>query len=148
MTARWEAGEGVRRGVQAAVSSCRLLSAPSSAGCVAPVSSAPQYGIIQYLQPGIITGLQSARAVSLRMLALLITCHMFGFGPTLVFKGRRRRGAGDGRKQSAQPRCVIKDKIQASGAENALCAKAAAVQKEGFHNLDAAGAHEQPGSIS
>lgn len=130
--------------MQAAVSSCRLLSAPSSAGCVAPVSSAAQYGIIQYLQPGIITGLQSARAVSPRTLALLITCHMFGFGPTLIFKG-----GGGGRKQSVQPAGVIKDKIQASGAENALCESSSrAVQKEGFLNLDVARAHEQHGSIS
>lgn len=132
--------------MQAAVSSCRLLSAPPSAGCVAPVSSAAQYGIIQYLQPGIITGLQSARAVSLRTLALLITCHMFGFGPTLIFKGGDGEG---GRKQSAQPASVIKDKIRASGAENALCESSSrAVQKEGFLNLDVARAHEQHASIS
>lgn len=72
--------------MHAAVSSCRLLSAPSSAGCVALVSSAAQYGIIQYLQRGIITRLQSTRTVSPRTLALLITCHMFGFGLTLIFK--------------------------------------------------------------
>lgn len=87
MTACLEAGEKVRHGAQAVVSSCRLLSALSSAGCVTPVSSAAQYGIIQYLQPGIITGLHSAHTVSLRTLAVLITCRMFGFRLTLIFKG-------------------------------------------------------------
>lgn len=80
---RWK----VRHGVQAQASACHFLSALFSTGCVSPVSSVAQYGIIQYLQPGIIRGLHSAITVSLRTLALLITCHTFEFSPTLIFRG-------------------------------------------------------------
>lgn len=48
--------------------------------------SVAQYGIIQYLQHRIIRGLQSAITVSPRTRAYLITCHMFGFSQTLIFR--------------------------------------------------------------
>lgn len=47
---RWK----VRRGAQTEASVCHLLSALFSSGCVTPVSSVAQYGIIQYLRPRII----------------------------------------------------------------------------------------------
>lgn len=80
---RWK----VRHRVQTEAWVCHLLSALFNTGCVITVSFAAQNGIIQYLQPKIIRGLQSATTVSLRTLALLITCQMFGFILTWIFRG-------------------------------------------------------------
>lgn len=126
--------------MRAAVSSCRLLSAPPSAGCVAPVSSAAQYGIMQYLQPGIITRLRSTRAASPRTLALLITCHMFGFGLTLIFK------TGEETICSASERLERRNRGLRCGKRTV--GKQQLCRKRVFHNLDGAGAGEQHGSRS
>lgn len=78
---RWKVRKGAWLQTEASV--CQRLSAVFSSGCVNSLWSVAQYESVQYLQPGIITGLQSAITVSPRTWEILITCHVFGCWRTL-----------------------------------------------------------------